>query len=188
LPPNNTKYGTFSSPEINSLMVFGRSASAHASSVLEQKYSFSGAYSYLLQEDDSFFHRMERYVQLANKLIGVRITPDVLWELTPWSWLADWEANIGVNITNATALGHDNLALRWGYLMRTTHYTHYLSTSTFPSYGGFERPIHSTWRITKKERIRSTPFGFSLNPDGFTNQQWAILGALGMTRSPRSLF
>jgi len=188
LPPDNTVYGSFSAPEINSFMVYGRSASAHASSVLEQKYYFSGAYSYLLSEDDSFFGRMERYVQLANRLIGVRITPDVLWELTPWSWLADWEVNIGVNITNMTALGHDNLALRWGYLMRTTHFNHYTSTSIFPSYGGFEQSIHSTWRITKKERVRSTPFGFALNPNDFTSRQWAILGALGMTRSPRSLF
>lgn len=188
LPSDNTIYGTFSAPEINSFMVYGRSASAHASSVLTQKYHFSGAYSYLLSEDDSFFGRMERYVQLADKLLGVRITPDVLWELTPWSWLADWEVNIGVNITNMTALGRDNLALRWGYLMRTTQFNHYTSTSVFPSYGGFEGSIHSTWRITKKERIRSTPFGFALNSADFTNRQWAILGALGMTRSPRSLF
>jgi len=188
LPCNNTTYGTLSSPEINSLMVFGRTASAHASSVLEQKYSFSGAYSYLLSEDDSFFGRMERYVQEANKLLGIRITPDVLWELTPWSWLADWEANIGVNITNMTALGKDNLVLRWGYLMRTTHFNHYISTSKFTSYSGFDQSIHSTLRVTKKERIRSSPFGFALNPDGFTNRQWAILGALGMTKSPRSLF
>ncbi len=188
LPSDNSVYGNFTSGEINSFMVYGKSASAHASSVLEQKYYFSGAYSYLLAEDDSFFGRMERYVQLANRLIGVRLTPDVLWELTPWSWLLDWEVNIGVNITNMTALGQDNLALRWGYLMRTTHFNHYTSTSIFPSYGGFDQSIHSTWRITKKERIRSSPFGFARKPEDFTNSQWAILGALGMTKAPRSLF
>jgi len=187
-PADNSVYGNFSAPEINSLMVYGRSGSAHASSVLEQKYKFSGAYSYLLSEDDSFFGRMERYVQEADKLLGIRLTPEVLWQLTPWSWLADWEVNIGVNISNMTALGQDSLALRWGYLMRETHFNHYTSTSVFPSYGGFERSIHSTWRITKKERIRSTPFGFGRNPAEFTTKQWAILGALGMTRAPRSLF
>jgi len=187
LPCDNSYHGSFTSTEINSLMMYGRSASAHASSVCKQTYKFSGAYSYLLSEDDSFFGRMERYVQLANRLVGVRITPDVLWELTPWSWLLDWEVNIGINITNMTALGHDNLVLRWGYLMRTTHFNHYTSTSKFTSHGGFDQSIHSTWRITKKERVRSSPFGFAQNPDSFTNSQWAILGALGMTKSPRSL-
>lgn len=187
-PTSNTVYGTFSSPEIDSMIKFGTSASLHASYVLEQKYWFSGAYSYLLSEDDSFFGRMEEYVQKANRLLGIKLTPDVLWELTPWSWLADWEGNIGVNITNATALGQDSLVLRWGYLMRTTKLRHYTSTSTIVSNGGWSGPLHTTYRITRKERVRSTPFGFGLNAAGFTDSQWAILGALGLTRAPKTLF
>ncbi len=187
IPSDNTTYGSFASGEINGLLVFGTSASAHASAVVKQQYWFSGAYSYLLSEDDSFFGRMERYVQEADKLFGVRLTPDVLWQLTPWSWLADWESNIGVNISNMTALGQDNLALRYGYLMRETSYNHYSSTSNITSYSGFSGPLHSTWRIAKKERVRSSPFGFGLNSGGFTDHQWSILGALGMTKSPRSL-
>lgn len=188
LPCDNTVHGNWSSTELQNLMVYGTSGSAHASSRLEQKYKFSGAYSYLLSEDDSFFGRMERYAQEADKLLGVKFTPDVLWQLTPWSWLADWEGNIGVNISNATALGKDNLALRWGYLMRETHYNHYISTSKFTSYSGFSGPLHMTWRVTRKERVRSTPFGFGLSTGGFTDRQWSILGALGMTKAPRSLF
>ncbi len=180
--------GTFSSPDIDALLRYGVSASFHSSHTLTEKYWFSGAYSYLLSEDDSFFGRMERYAQLANKLVGVRLTPDVLWELTPWSWLADWEANIGVNITNATALGQDNLVLRWGYLMRTTVLKQYTSSSTLRSYSGWEGPVHNTFHFTSKERVRATPFGFGLNPNGFTDHQWSILGALGLTKAPKSLF
>lgn len=187
-PTNNSVHGTFSSPEMVSMIKSGTSASVHASYVLKQSYWFSGAYSYLLSEDDSFFGRMEEYVQKANRLLGVRLTPDVLWELTPWSWLADWEGNIGVNITNATALGQDNLVLRWGYLMRTTTLNHYTSTSHLSSYGGWNGPLHTTYRFKRKERVRSTPFGFGLNAAGFTDTQWAILGALGLTRAPKSLF
>lgn len=188
IPCDNTVYGTFTSGELQSLLRSGTSASIHASSVRKQRYWFSGAYSYLVSEDDSFLGRMEGYIQQANKLLGVKVTPDVLWELTPWSWLLDWEVNIGVNISNLTAFGQDNLALRWGYLMRETSYNHYTSTSNISSYGNWGGPIHSTWRIVKKERIRSTPFGFGLNADGFTDHQWSILGALGLTRAPKKLF
>jgi hypothetical protein len=186
-PTSNTVYGTFSSPEIDSMILFGQSASVHAHFLRTQKYRFTGAFSYLLSEDDSFFGRMERYSQLANKLLGVKMTPDVLWELTPWSWLADWEGNIGVNISNMTALGQDNLALRWGYLMRETRYKHYTSTSTIASYGGWSGSLHTTYRVTRKERVQSTPFGFGLNTGSFTDHQWSILAALGLTKAPKSL-
>lgn len=187
IPSSNSVYGNWQAGELESLQRIGTSVLVSASSVRKQRYWFSGAYSYLLSEDDSFLGRMEGYMQKANKLLGVRITPEVLWELTPWSWLADWELNIGVNITNATALGQDSLVLRYGYLMRETSYNHYTSTSNFQSYGSWSGPIHQTWRIVKKERIRSTPYGFGLNPASFTDSQWAILGALGMTKAPRSL-
>lgn len=180
--------GTFPSLDIDALFRLGASASFHGSIVSTEKYYFTGAYSYLLSEDDSFFGRMERYAQLANKLVGIRFTPDVLWELTPWSWLADWEANIGVNITNATALGQDNLVLRWGYLMRKTTLKHYASSSLLTSYSGWSGSIHNSFKFTSKERVRATPFGFGLNPGGFTDHQWSILGALGLTKAPKSLF
>jgi len=188
LMTNNTVYGTFSQPEMATMIRAGTSATLNASYVRKQHYWFTGAFSYLLSEDDSFLGRMEGYVEKADKLFGIRLTPDVLWELTPWSWLADWEGNIGVNISNMTALGQDNLALRYGYLMRETSLNHYTSTSRITSYGGLDGPLHTTYRVTCKERVRSSPFGFGLSSAGFTDKQWAILGALGMTRAPKTLF
>lgn len=188
IPIDNSAISTFSSPEIDSLVTFGSTASVHQSAVVKQRYWFSGAYTYLVSEDDSFLGRMESYVQQANKLLGIKLTPDVLWELTPWSWLSDWEVNIGVNISNMTALGQDNLALRYGYLMHESVFRHYVSTSPVTSYSGWSGPIRSTYRFTTKERVRSTPFGFGSNPASFTERQWAILGALGLTKAPKVLF
>jgi hypothetical protein len=36
--------------------------------------------------------------------------------------------------------------------------------------------------VERKERIKATPFGFGLVDSDFTNRQWAILAALGITR------
>lgn len=157
-------------------------------SVQKERVWFSGAYSYLLAEDDSFFGRMERYSQLADKLLGTRITPATLWELAPWSWLLDWEANIGVNITNATALGQDNLVLRWGYVMRTIDVRSSFHCPNLSSYSGYQGRVFNSSHYVRKERIRGTPYGFGLNTSAFSDRQWAILGALGMTRAPKQLF
>jgi len=188
IPSSNSAYGRFSGFEINSMIDGHLVPSISGNIVSKERYWFSGAYTYLLSEDDSFFGRMEGYVQKANKLLGIRVTPDVLWELTPWSWLADWEGNIGVNISNFTALGQDNLVLRYGYLMRESSWAHYLYTTPIKSFGGWQGSVHSSIKVKKKERVRSTPYGFALNPGDFTDHQWAILGALGMTKSPKSLF
>nr|QDH87486.1 MAG: hypothetical protein H4BulkLitter24313_000001 [Leviviridae sp.] len=187
IPTNNTFHGTYSAVELDALVRYGQSWSMHASWVRTYQYRFTGAYSYLLSEDDSFFGRMERYVQLADRLLGIEITPDVLWELTPWSWLADWEGNIGVNISNMTALGKDNLALRWGYLMRHMTFKSYTSTSPITSYSGWSGTLHSTLFAEQKTRVKSTPFGFGLSTAAFTDRQWAILAALGLTRAHKTL-
>lgn len=152
-----------------------------------ERFKFTGAFSYLVSEDDSFLGRMEQYAQLGNKLLGVKITPEVLWELTPWSWLADWELNIGSNITALTALGQDNLALRYGYLQRHTSTLQTITSDPITSYSGWRGTVTSQVHYERKERVKATPFGFGLNTAGFTDRQWAILGALGLTKAPKSL-
>jgi hypothetical protein len=155
------------------------------SRTLLEQFKFTGAYSYLVSEDDSFLGRVESYAQQANKLLGTNISLDVIWELTPWSWLADWETNIGTNITNLVALGQDNLVLRWGYLQR---HTTCVDTMTMPAnYFGSHPSLDWFNAYSRKERVKATPFGFGLNTAGFTDRQWAILGALGVTHAPKTL-
>lgn len=152
-----------------------------------ERYSFAGAYSYYLNLGSSVVDKSEKFVQEANKLLGLRITPEVLWNLAPWSWLVDWVANIGTNLSNASALQSDGLVIRWGYLMR--HYvSHRRFTLTGPVLSNGDRgPFSVTYVIQRKERVKATPFGFGLNPNTFSAGQWAILAALGMSKAPRIL-
>jgi hypothetical protein len=152
-----------------------------------ERYSFAGAYSYYLNIGSSAVDQSERFVQEANKLLGLRITPEVLWNLAPWSWLVDWVANIGTNLSNASALQSDGLVIRWGYLMR--HFvSHRRFTLTGPVLSNGDRgPFSLTYIVQRKERVKATPFGFGLNPNDFSAGQWAILAALGMSKAPRIL-
>jgi hypothetical protein len=148
---------------------------------------FTGAYTYHLVEPNGFFERLVRYEQLSNKLLGTRLTPEVLWELAPWSWLADWVGDLGVSISNATRFSGDQLVLRYGYIMSRTR------TRRVTTLRGIQPKVGSCGNLvceftkTRKERIKSTPYGFGLNPATFTGEQWAILAALGLTKAPRSL-
>jgi len=154
---------------------------------------FSGAYRYHLDNGPDLFSRITRTAQQAGQLLGARLDPASLWQAMPWSWLIDWFTDIGDIIANGTNSTFDGQVLQYGYLMRTTTRTATISTDApvaarQPS-GDFQNVgiLTTTFVSQRKDRIRATPFGFGLNPNSFSAQQWAVLGALGMTRTPRSL-
>ncbi|DAD50465.1 TPA_asm: maturation protein [ssRNA phage Gephyllon.1_19] len=153
-----------------------------------QKYRFSGAYSYFLAGEDTLLHQIERHAQEANKLLGIKLTPDVLWELAPWSWLSDWVFNLGLNIGNASKLGQDGLVVRYGYLMRDSLMRNMYSAHWDSFYSLPPITLHVILENHRKESVRSSPYGFGLNPNSFTERQWSILAALGMTKAPRTLW
>jgi len=159
----------------------------------EREVYFSGAYTYSVGIDgDSPMGPVERFEQKANLLLGTRITPEVVWNVAPWSWLADWRVNIGENISNATALASDGLVMRYGYLMvkSTVRHTYtllgprHINLSTGVS---TRVPYSISFVTVTKERMRASPFGFGSNPASFTGRQWAILASLGMTKGDRAL-
>jgi hypothetical protein len=149
---------------------------------------FSGAYTYYFETDEDLFGKARMYAQLAEKLLGIRITPEVLWELAPWSWLADWFANFGQLISNVSGFMSDGLVMRYGYMMQTVVRTRTLTQTGVAFEGGSVMPYSVSYVTTSKKREKATPFGFGLNPVNFTNRQWAILAALALAKAPRSLY
>jgi hypothetical protein len=113
----------------------------------------------------------------------LNLTPEVVWELLPWSWLIDWYSNVGDLLLNIVQQPDENRAARDAFLMRTTELNLVLnSIADFKvTLGG---PFHDTWtvRITRKERVEASPFGFGLVGDDFSARQWSILAALGLSR------
>lgn len=148
---------------------------------VQRRMWFSGAYTAYIPMDDDILSRVRRYRLLCDRLFGVSVTPEVLWELAPWSWFGDWFGSIGSLLSNANAIASDGLVLRYGYLMRET----VMNRSLALNLGSV--PCHVTYSTTRKERVRASPYGFGLNPGSFSTRQWAILGALGLSRAPGAL-
>jgi hypothetical protein len=156
--------------------------------LVTEQYSFSGAYSYYFENGSDPIEKLKGYEQRINALLGVRVlTPEVLWELAPWSWLADYFANFGHLASNVTRFSNDGLVMKYGYLMRHSVSKRIYTQNGVEFLSGGPGPFAITLQLERKERVRATPFGFGLNPNSFTTRQWAILAALGLTKSPRIL-
>lgn len=145
----------------------------------EGEFSF---FPYLTSDPDNF---LARYTSLMRK----DITPSTLWELAPWSWMVDWFADIGSTISANEFAQNPSIISSYAYAMETITHKYYSSVTvednpadSYYTYVG-PRAFYQVIEITRKRRIRANPFGFnpvtntSLNPG-----QWAILGALGVSR------
>lgn len=153
----------------------------------ETRTWFKGAYTYYLQDDNSVLNKLYEYEQKANLLFGTRVTPDVVWNLAPWSWLSDWFVNVGDNIANATSLSSDGLVMKYGYLMQETVSKHTCTIVGPQLLAGGSNVWTTTFYTSRKHRMKATPYGFGSNPASFTGRQWAILSALGFARGTGQL-
>jgi hypothetical protein len=124
---------------------------------------------------------MVRDAALADKLFGISLTPEVLWNLAPWSWAVDWFSNTGDVISNLSDWASDGLVLQYGYMMEHTVSSYTYSMSPTGIYRGVPAPPVSFVTETKIRR-RASPFGFGINLSALSARQNAILVALGLSR------
>ena len=139
---------------------------------------FNGCFTYYVPEGDSRWEKLARHEAYANKLLGLRITPEILWDATPWTWMADWFGNVGDVLHNLGAFTHDGLVMQYGYIMETKRLHAEFSVDDVTNEIFARRTIHSVW----KKRLRATPYGFSVNLNSLSASQIAILVALGLSK------
>jgi hypothetical protein len=121
---------------------------------------------------------MSKTRSVANKLIGLRLTPDVVWSVAPWSWAVDWFTNTGDVLKNNSALGNDGLTLLYGYHMREYTVKTVTVSTTLPFNGN--GPLTSTRTIerTVKQRRPANPYGFGAGGLPLTTRKQAIIAAI----------
>lgn len=142
---------------------------------------FEGAFVYWTPLSDSARGKLLLYEQRANKLLGTRITPEVLWELTPWSWAVDWYTNAGEILSNLSYIGDDASVMKWGYMMN--HQVSYWQLYLQRTNAG--KLISSTRGVVSERKMRtpSSPYGFNVGWADLTPRQTAIAVAAGATRT-----
>jgi hypothetical protein len=111
---------------------------------------------------------------------GAMPSPELVWELIPWSWLIDWVSNAGDVIANISNSLQNGLTAKYAYVMG--HKREVVTTTCFSNFK--ENPITLSWSasLDAKHRVAASPFGFGLSSGDFSAWQWSILGALGLSR------
>lgn len=174
IDPSNTRiYQSFSNPQ-------GATYTRRESFVSRW---FSGAFTYYLPSETQEGRKVRQHASLAQKLLGIDLTPEVVWNLTPWSWAVDWFTNLGSIISNYTSWANDGLVLRYGYMMEHSlqKWSYYHHGPTALRGGDSLTPAIVSFVTETKLRRKATPFGFGFTAE-LTDRQKAILAALGISR------
>lgn len=158
------------------------------SQLLRQEMWFAGSFTSYFPTPTGWVDKVSDFEKKADAILGTRLTPEVLWEIAPWSWLVDWKLAIGDFLSAATLRSNPDFVIRYGYLMRHTREDFLYSAPYHRFYNGV-RVGSPTLRLRRetKERRRSTPFGFGITETDINPFRWSILAALGMTKGPNIL-
>jgi hypothetical protein len=144
---------------------------------------FDGAFTFYAPELDSTNNnsgsgQYSKVIQLLH-LYGIRVSPTVIWELTPWTWLVDWFSNAGDVIDNVTSTIFDRLVSQYAYVMQRTRITAFNDSIIHLKKG--DVPLSWRQEIDIKYRVAASKYGFGLTDDDLSTRQKMILAALGLT-------
>lgn len=113
--------------------------------------------------------------------------PELIWNLTSFSWLLDWYTHLGTSIANAYRLSGNGVNVDYAYstvsfktLITQKHAGLAFANDTtgvFPGEGYTKRYADVLYRR------RATPFGFGGDLSSLSSGQMSILVALGLAKS-----
>jgi hypothetical protein len=115
--------------------------------------------------------------EIFKMILGLRISPSLLWEVTPFSWLFDWFGNIGDILANAEDADLYSLVSRNAFLMGRSDIRFDFEAQRTCGRNVFQE----TWpySFVRKQRVKASPYGFNVQFGDLSAKQIGILGALG---------
>ena len=173
--PRRTGYVQFNGPT-SSITGSGVTSTSYPSTgyaYTTERIWCEGVYRYYLPMGNDKLSKLRRIASYARRLYGIELSPDVVWNLAPWSWAADWFGNMGDVMENISSFGRDQFAYKYCYVMSEKAYIRTVSNSV----GAVQ-----TQSFVIKQRRPANPFGFGVDFDGLSARQIAILAALGLSR------
>ena len=175
-----TTKGYFSTPSLPSYL-YKETETQTVETLYKKHYKFSGRFRYHIPLGNALPDIRKRREQLARMIYGAELTPSLLWELQPWTWLADWFTSLGAIISNLSD-DRDNLVADYAYLTcHTVGLVRKTVSGTLSEWGPYTATEDLVTEV--KERYAASPYGFGIAWNGFSPRQYAILAALGMSRS-----
>lgn len=147
----------------------------------KRSYWYSGAFEYHIPEHLSTFQRL---MFDFDRAFHIAPSPADVWELLPFSWLADYFSNGGNSLRHLFLQASEGAVQRYGYVMceskveDTYVLTGTMRVNNIPVPGSITAVVEKTI----KQRIRTSPFGVHFTGVDLTPRQLAILAALGIAK------
>jgi hypothetical protein len=116
-------------------------------------------------------------------IYGLRINPTLLYKVYPWTWAVDWFTGLGKHIERLDDFIQDGIVSRGLCVMKTTTKV-MTKTSVLNFYSGQLTLNFQRWYTFKQREYADTGlYGFNVPWNQLTPRQWAILGAIGISRT-----
>lgn len=183
---SSTIMGTFGPPVDALYQLPGTTQST--TTEIERKCWFQGTFRYCIPGlDDPKWGKFKA----ARILWGLDMTPQLVWQVMPWSWLANWFIDVDSLLTSFNDQIANHLVSRGAWLMLRETAT---STSSYTRNvrvvdqitGATRRAyrIDASVKVTKesKTRVAASPFGFGISLPDLDSWRLSILTALGMSK------
>ena len=170
---------------------FGVSTRTQSFVTAREDYHMTSKYTGLAKAGRRAESFSDQAMDVAKRM-GLIDDPELIWDLTPYSWLVDWFTTMGDSIANAHVYSPFSGKYTTDYAYMTTRHTvtnkqHLLRGPVVLSSPGVrsfavtsaqgEQTSVSTWRA------RATPFGFGTQLGSLNASQFAVLVALGFAKT-----
>jgi hypothetical protein len=148
-----------------------------------RKVWYSASFSYYVPDQTgTLSERIKYYESLFRVAYGLELSPRSVWAIMPWSWLADWCSTTGASASNLTDILLQGLASRYAYVMINEKFSSTYELQDLTLADGTKLNGSQTLFTETKLRAPGYSFGFALQPQDFSERQWAILAALGISK------
>jgi len=146
-----------------------------------------GSFKYYRPEFDSTLFDGNSFdllnsAQRLMTLYGLRITPTLLYKIYPWTWAVDWFTGLGKFIERYDDFIQDGIVAQYLYVCNTIKKV--MTKSSILNFYDGPLTLNFVRQYTLKSReFADSPYGFDVPWNSISPRQWAILGAIGITRS-----
>lgn len=150
---------------------------------------YAARYQYFIPEENLQSSQWTKKAKLA--LMGGYPSPELLWEVMPWSWLIDWFTNFGDVASNLSYHPAENLISNYSFVMKhvkeetvaTCHVSHPAQNSQYITVEAQDHTFRSIYKSEVKSRAGgANPFGLDVSWNSLTPYQLSIVAALGLSR------
>ncbi len=175
-------YGWTSQGGLGNLASGGRSYESYNRTWFEGKYLYFNPIPKSVEQSQSEFSH------LARQTLGLRLTPEVLWNLSPWSWFSDWLTNTDIAIGAVSDALGDGMVPVSSFVMHHHRRQSVVAAGT-PHMSGDGKIARFSPCVTKsldeqKLRFPSVPYlGFGGGVASLSAKQLSILAALGISHA-----